>query len=102
IVSIVPDLESQNRVFSMIDTLPCVKAKGDYIEKYIYSDLSKGLRYVAAAVSEGIFFVTLFAIIFFFRGKNVLPNFIFMNEQISKDETLHRDYNCDRAKRHLH
>jgi ribonucleotide reductase beta subunit family protein with ferritin-like domain len=101
IVSIIPDEKTQNRVFGMIDTLPCIKAKGDYIEKYIYSDLSRGLRFVAAAVSEGVFFVTLFAIIFYFRSKGKMQNFIFMNEQISKDETLHRDYNCEKAKQYL-
>ena len=101
IVSIIPDEATQNKVFGMIDTLPCIKAKGDYIEKYIYSDLSRGLRFVAAAVSEGVFFVTLFAIIFYFRSKGKMKNFIFMNEQISKDETIHRDYNCEKARQYL-
>lgn len=101
IISIIPDEATQHKIFSMMDDLPCIKAKGDYIEKYIESDLSKGLRFVAGAVGEGIFFVTLFAIIYYFRSKGKMKNFIFMNEQISKDETLHRDYNCVRAKEHL-
>jgi ribonucleotide reductase beta subunit family protein with ferritin-like domain len=101
IISIIPDQETQQMIFGMMDDLPCIKAKGDYIEKYIESDLSKGLRFVAGAVAEGIFFVTLFAIIYYFRSKGKMKNFIFMNEQISKDETLHRDYNCLKAKQYL-
>ena len=101
IISIIPDEATQRMIFSMMDDLPCIKAKGDYIEKYIESDLSKGLRFVAGAVGEGVFFVTLFAIIYYFRSKGKMKNFIFMNEQISKDETLHRDYNCAKAKQYL-
>jgi ribonucleotide reductase beta subunit family protein with ferritin-like domain len=48
----------------------------------------------AFASAEGIFFSVLFAIIFWFRSKGILQNFIFMNEQISKDEGMHRDYGC--------
>jgi ribonucleoside-diphosphate reductase subunit M2 len=79
-------------VIDEIDHIPAAKAKADFILKYIDSDISLPLRSLAAACTEGIFFVTLFAIIFYFREKNVMQAFVFLNEQISKDETLHKDY----------
>ncbi len=99
IASIIPDEKDQKRVFGMVNDLPCVKAKAEFMKKYIQSYKSRAHRDVAAACSERIFFVTLFAIIFYFRNKGVFPSFVFGNEQVSKDETLHGDFYCDRAKR---
>jgi ribonucleotide reductase beta subunit family protein with ferritin-like domain len=69
-----------------------VKAKADWMNKYMYADIPKSMRYLAFSACEGIFFSVLFSIIFWFRSKGILQNFIFSNEQISKDEGLHRDY----------
>lgn len=96
---IIPDKKEQERVFKMVDNLPCVKAKANFIKKYINSAKSRAHRYIAQACSEGIFFVTLFAIIFYMRGKGILQAFCFLNEQVAKDESLHRDYYCDQARR---
>lgn len=101
IVSMIDNEAEQKEVFEMIDNLDCVKQKGNFIKSYIDSEESKGLRYLAAACSEGIFFVSLFAIIFFFRDENILPPFIFLNQQIKRDETLHRDYYSMMTKRTL-
>lgn len=101
IVSIIPEEDKRNEIFELMTTLDCVKSKGDFMKKYIDSDLPRGLRYLAAACMEGIFFVDLFAIIFYFRDDNYLPNFIFLNEQVRKDETLHRDFYCLMTKRYL-
>lgn len=71
---------------------PCVKAKVDFMEKYMESGKPKYQRLVAFACAEGIFFCTLFAVIFWFRSKGLFPNFIYANELIAKDESLHRDF----------
>ncbi len=97
IVSVISDPEKQKAIFNMVDDLPCVKAKALFIEKYENADLSRGLRYIAGAASEGIFFVSLFVVIFYMKEKNFMKTFIFLNEQVSKDETLHRDYNSMKA-----
>ena len=89
--------DKEERIFNMVNDVECVKLKADFITKYIDSDIPDCLRNLAQACAEGIFFVTLFAIIFFFRRLNVLEAFIFANEQISKDETVHRDYYCAKA-----
>lgn len=62
-------------------------------------DLPLCQRYVAAAVSEGVFFVSLFAVVFYLREKKVLNHFCFLNEQVSKDEKLHRDFDIMMARR---
>lgn len=92
IMSFHPKEEDQNRIFSICEDLPCVKAKADWMNKYMYADIPKSMRYLAFAAGEGIFFSVLFSIIFWFRSKGILQNFIFSNQQISKDEGLHRDF----------
>ena len=62
------------------------------------SSSSQALRYVACAVGEGVFFVSLFAVIFYLRKLNLFKNFIESNEQISKDESIHRDHKAWQAK----
>jgi ribonucleotide reductase beta subunit family protein with ferritin-like domain len=71
---------------------PCVKRKMLFMEKWMMSDRPKYQRLVAFACAEGIFFSTLFAVIFWFRSKGLFPNFILANELIGNDESLHRDW----------
>lgn len=97
IYSILKDGEI-DEIINYIDTLPAMKAKGKFIEDYIYNDRSKCHRYLASACAEGIFFITIFAIIFYFRAKNKFEAFIHANELISRDETLHRDFYCAKIK----
>jgi ribonucleotide reductase beta subunit family protein with ferritin-like domain len=94
------DKETQDKVFESVDTLPCVREKADYVVKYMNDkSLPLSLRYVAAAVSEGVFFVSLFAAIFYLREKKILNRFCFLNEQVAKDEKLHRDFDIMMARR---
>lgn len=99
ITSVIKDPKEVKRIVDEVDNNDAVKAKADFLKKYIESDISEPLRFLAAACTEGIFFVTLFAIIFYFRSKNMMNGFIFLNEQVAKDETLHRDYYCMRVER---
>lgn len=77
------------------DSAPYMRRKFDFINKWICSSESFTSRLLAFACVEGISFAILFVIIFWFKGRgNQLPNLNFTNEQISKDETLHRDFGC--------
>jgi ribonucleoside-diphosphate reductase beta chain len=87
-----PREEDQKRIFGLCESLPCVKAKAEWMKKYMYADIPKSMRYLAFSACEGVFFSVLFSIIFWFRSKGILQNFIFSNQQISKDEGLHRDF----------
>jgi len=94
ITSVLNDDKQIKDVISEVESCDAVKAKAKFLKKYIECDLSLPLRYLAAACTEGIFFVTLFALVFYFRDRNLMPTFVFLNEQVSKDETLHKDYYC--------
>lgn len=90
----------RKRIFASVNTLPCVRDKAEFIVKYMEDKTRPlSLRYIAAAVSEGVFFVSLFAVIFYFREKKVLSHFCSLNEQVSKDEKLHRDFDIMMGRR---
>lgn len=99
-IFILPE-DVQVRVLRGVDDIEAVNRKALFIQHLIEAKESYALRRVRAACTEGIFFVSLFQIIFFFRNKNIFKEFVFANEQISKDETLHRDQNCEAARREL-
>lgn len=98
IVNVIPDQKTIDSIIESVDVVSAVKGKSDYLKKYIESDIHPTLRFLAAACTEGIFFVSLFAIIFYMKSKNRMNDFIFLNEQVAKDEKLHRDYYCERVK----
>lgn len=91
--------KDRQRILNMADNILPIKRKADFIKKYIKADIPECLRQFAQACEEGIFLVGIFAVIFVFRRLNLLEAFVFANEQISKDETLHRDYFCMKANR---
>ena len=62
-----------------------------WLEKNMESDKSKSHRLLVFACGEGIFFTSSFLFIFYFRSLGILQNITFANEQISKDEAMHRD-----------
>lgn len=98
---ILSDDPRKDGVFEMINSLECMVLKKNFMEKYIESDLSLSLRYVAAAAMEGIFFMGLFAVIFYLRQRNYLHGFVHLNEFVRRDETLHRNFFCMKAKKTL-
>jgi ribonucleoside-diphosphate reductase beta chain len=75
-----------------VDTAPPIRAKAEWMERYLFADLPRAERLAAFACAEGIFFCSLFMFIFWFRSRGILPNLIASNEKISQDERLHRDY----------
>lgn len=99
-LTIVPEEEHQD-MLDMCKNLDCVMKKGEWIAKNIDSQTSVGLKNVACGCGEGIGFVSLFAVIFYLRKLGILKDFIESNEQISKDESIHRDEKCSEAKRSL-
>lgn len=98
-LTIVPENE-HNEILSMCEKLECIKEKGLWMKKNNDDkNLPMALKYVSCAVGEGIFFVSLFGVIFYLRKLGLFKNFIISNEQISKDETLHRNQKANQAKK---
>jgi len=84
--------EDMGELIESAQSTPCVKAKIEFMEKWMLSNRPRYQRLVAFACAEGIFFCSLFAVIFKFRSKGWFPNFILANELIANDESLHRDW----------
>ena len=86
------DPQTMAELIESAQNTPCVKHKIEFMEKWMLADKPRYQRLVAFTCAEGIFFCTLFAVIFWFRSKGLFPNFILANELIANDESLHRDW----------
>ena len=81
------DIHFRNYLFNAIETMPCVKKKADWALRWINDkDSSYGIRCVAFAAVEGIFFSGSFASIFWLKKRGLMPGLTFSNELISRDE----------------
>ena len=89
--SLVINPDERNKLFNAVENLQCVKDKTSWLEENMESDKSKSHRLLVFACGEGIFFTSSFLFIFYFRSLGILQNITFANEQISKDEAMHRD-----------
>lgn len=80
-------------LFNALETVPCVKKKGEWALKWINSDKFVE-RLIAFAAVEGIFFSGSFCSIFWLKKRGLMPGLTFSNELISRDEGLHCDFAC--------
>lgn len=96
---IMGDDKARAKVAQDVSSMPCVRAKFNFIRRHLGSDAPLGHRYLAGALAEGVFFASLFAVINRFKFEHVLTEFCTMNDWISRDEFIHRDYNAVMAKR---
>ncbi|AOP31730.1 ribonucleotide reductase small subunit [Volepox virus] len=90
----VKDSNEKNFLFNAIETMPCVKKKADWAQRWIHNEASYGERLTAFAAVEGIFFSGSFAAIFWLKKRGLMPGLTFSNELISRDEGLHCDFAC--------
>lgn len=92
----IKDRDEKQKLFSAIETFPCVKKKAEWAFKWMdkNSTATFGERIVAFAAVEGIFFSGAFASIFWIKKRGLMPGLTFSNELISRDEGLHCDFAC--------
>jgi ribonucleoside-diphosphate reductase beta chain len=83
----------KDHLFNALETVPCVKKKGEWALKWINSEEFVE-RLVAFAAVEGIFFSGSFCSIFWMKKRGLMPGLTFSNELISRDEGLHCDFAC--------
>lgn len=89
----VTDETEREHLLNAVVTIPCIKKKADWIRQYV--DRGNFVeRVISGAITEGIFFSGTFASIFWLKKRGLLPGLCDANELISKDEGLHRDFNC--------
>ena len=85
--------KEKDRLFNALETVPCVKKKGEWALKWINSE-NFTERLIAFAAVEGIFFSGSFCSIFWLKKRGLMPGLTFSNELISRDEGLHCDFAC--------
>ena len=89
----IKDAAEKNRLFHAIETVPCVKKKGEWALKWIENG-TFAERLVAFAAVEGIFFSGSFCSIFWLKKRGLMPGLTFSNELISRDEGMHCEFAC--------
>ncbi|XWS13570.1 hypothetical protein CRYUN_Cryun36dG0048400 [Craigia yunnanensis] len=90
----IKDSKEKHRLFTAIETIPCVSKKAKWALDWIQSSTSFAERLVAFACIEGIFFSGSFCAIFWLKKRGLMPGLTFSNELISRDEGLHCDFAC--------
>lgn len=96
----IKDSKQKDKLFNALDTIDCVKKKGEWALKWIESD-SFAERLLAFAAVEGIFFSGSFCSIFWLKKRGLMPGLTFSNELISRDEGLHCDFACHLYMEHI-
>lgn len=81
-------------LFSAHTSVPSVRRKAKWAQRYIGSDAGFAERLVAFAAVEGIFFSGSFCAIFWLKKRGLMPGLTFSNELISRDEGLHCSFAC--------
>lgn len=89
----VSDEKEKEMLKNAVKTMPAIKKKADWMREYI-SNGTFVERVVAEAIMEGIFFSGTFCGIFWLRKRGLMSALCDSNELISRDEGLHRDFNC--------
>jgi len=86
----IEDKAEKLNLFHATQTIPCVKGKAEWAQKWIMSkDDDFATRLVAFAVVEGIFFSASFCAIYWLKERGVMPGLTTSNEFIARDEGLH-------------
>eukprot|EP00563_Minutocellus_polymorphus_P001762 CAMPEP_0181027312 /NCGR_PEP_ID=MMETSP1070-20121207/4098_1 /TAXON_ID=265543 /ORGANISM="Minutocellus polymorphus, Strain NH13" /LENGTH=457 /DNA_ID=CAMNT_0023104547 /DNA_START=194 /DNA_END=1570 /DNA_ORIENTATION=+ len=90
----ITDPAERAKLFSAHTSVPSVKKKALWAQRYIGSEASFAERLVAFACVEGIFFAGSFCSIFWLKKRGLMPGLTFSNELISRDEGLHCSFAC--------
>lgn len=96
----IKDPTEKDKLFNALETIDCVKKKGEWALKWIDSD-SFTERLIAFAAVEGIFFSGSFCSLFWLKKRGIMPGLTFSNELISRDEGLHCDFACHLYNKHI-
>lgn len=89
----IKDPIDKNRLFNALETIPCIKKKGEWAIKWIEDDETAfAKRLIAFAIIEGVFFSGSFCSIFWLAERGKMPGLCKSNEFISRDESLHTEF----------
>lgn len=89
LATVVPDLEERKQLMEPHKNSPTIKAKIDWIEKWIDGDFPFCQRIVAFAIAEGVFFQPSFIPFHWAKKNGIMPGLTTGNEFIARDEGMH-------------
>lgn len=87
----IKDNQEKNALFNSMETNVAVNAKATWAENWI-NHPSFAQRLIAFACVEGIAFSSVFAGVFWFRSRNLMPGLADMNQLIIADESSHYEF----------
>lgn len=97
--TIITNKKQKHEAFNAVETFPTIKAKADWVTKYMNRDRSLVERLFGFACVEGIQFSGSFCAIFWLKKRGLMQGLCFSNELISRDEGLHTRFSCLMFKR---
>lgn len=90
--TLITDEKEKDHIFNAITTIPCIKLKADWANKWTQSSFaSLPHRLVAFACVEGIHFSGSFCAIYWLKKRNLMPGLTLSNEFIARDEGCHTE-----------
>ena len=92
--TLIRDPVEKDHLMNALETIPCIRQKGEWTRKWINSHDSFATRVFAFAIVEGVFFSGSFCSIYWIGTRNLMPGLIKSNAFISRDEGMHTDLAC--------
>lgn len=91
----VKDPVKRDLLTNSLTTIPVIKQKGAWAQRYADSNTSSfAERLIAFTIFEGVFFSGSFCAIFYFKKRGLLEGLCLSNDFISRDEALHCRFSC--------
>lgn len=87
-------------LFDAMETNPAVRAKAEWAENWL-TDGTFVEKLIAFACVEGIAFSSVFAGVFWFRSRGLMPGLAEMNELILRDESFHYEFALELFRTHV-
>lgn len=89
----IKDEKEKIRLFNAIDNFPCIKKKAEWAKKWINDKKNSfGVRLIAFAIIEGVFFSGSFCGIYWIKKRGLMHGLTMSNELISRDESMHTEF----------
>jgi len=95
IETLIEDPVERDKAFYAIENYPCIRKKADWILKWMTNERPFLERLVAFTCTEGIFFSSAFASIYYYKKRGLMPGLAVSNSFIARDEGIHRDFGCE-------
>ena len=90
----VEDPAEKDKLFSAIQSVPCINKKAQWVSKWLNGNQNLLTRLIAFGLVEGLFFAGSFCAIYYFRKRGLLPGLALSNDWIARDEGMHFSFSA--------